>query len=125
MDLYTGSLSEPPLPGAIVGPTLACLLADQFVRTKRGDRFWYESPTAAFSPEQLRQLRRTSLATVLCDNGDDVRRVRRHTMRATSDDNPELFCALLERMDLEEWREHQGTARVKLPVEEVAVVAKG
>lgn len=40
--MYTGALSEPPLEGAIVGPTLSCILTDQFLRLKRGDSYWYE-----------------------------------------------------------------------------------
>lgn len=42
VDVYTGALSEPPMPGAIVGPLLSCLLTDQFLRLKQGDSFWYE-----------------------------------------------------------------------------------
>jgi len=44
IDLYTGALAERPLEGTFLGPTITCLLTDQFVRLKRGDRFWYETP---------------------------------------------------------------------------------
>lgn len=40
--MYTGALSEPPMDGAIVGPLLACIITDQFVRLKRGDSHWFE-----------------------------------------------------------------------------------
>ena len=30
IDLYTGLLSETPLPGAITGPTLTCIIGLQF-----------------------------------------------------------------------------------------------
>lgn len=43
LDVYTGALSEYPLEGGLLGGTLTCLLGDQFVRLKRGDRFWYET----------------------------------------------------------------------------------
>ena len=42
VDLYTGALAELPKADGIVGPTFACLIADQFVRLQKGDRFWYE-----------------------------------------------------------------------------------
>lgn len=43
VDLFIGMLAENPVPPARVGPVLACLLADQFLRLKWGDRFWYEN----------------------------------------------------------------------------------
>ena len=42
VDLFTGLLSERPLPGLIVGPLLQCLLMKQFKALRKGDRFFYE-----------------------------------------------------------------------------------
>ena len=43
IDLYTGILAEIPLPDGLLGPVGSCIIADQFVRLKRGDRYWYET----------------------------------------------------------------------------------
>lgn len=42
VDLYTGALAEIPESNSLVGPTFACLIADQFVSLQKGDRYWYE-----------------------------------------------------------------------------------
>ncbi|MEL6328033.1 MAG: peroxidase family protein [Planctomycetota bacterium] len=52
IDPWTGMLCEPRVSGALVGETLIAVLADQFVRLRDGDRFWYE----AYLPEDLRQM---------------------------------------------------------------------
>jgi hypothetical protein len=36
-------LSENPLADGILGPVGSCIIADQFLRSKIGDRFWYET----------------------------------------------------------------------------------
>lgn len=43
IDLFIGGCHERPLPEAILGPTFACIVAEQARRTKHGDRFWYEN----------------------------------------------------------------------------------
>jgi peroxidase len=38
LDLYVGAMVEDPVIGGLVGSTLACIIGDQFKRTRDGDR---------------------------------------------------------------------------------------
>ena len=70
IDLFSAMVAEFKSDGALIGPTLNCLLGLQFSDLKFGDRFWYETSDlpAAFTPAQLIELRKTSLAKLLCRN---------------------------------------------------------
>ncbi|CAG0891231.1 unnamed protein product [Cyprideis torosa] len=74
IDLFLGGIAERPLEGSLLGPTFTCIVGDQFARLRRGDRFFYEEggQTGSFSPEQLAEIRKTSLARVICDNSDAI-----------------------------------------------------
>ncbi|KOB66480.1 Doubleoxidase, partial [Operophtera brumata] len=69
VELIIGGAMEKAAIGAVIGPTLACVLALQFANLKKSDRFWYENdiPPSSFSPEQLAAIRKVSLAGMLCD----------------------------------------------------------
>lgn len=43
VDVWVGGLSEPHVPGAVVGETFFVVLKDQFGRARDGDRFFYRS----------------------------------------------------------------------------------
>ncbi|GAB6023237.1 hypothetical protein CHUAL_008055 [Chamberlinius hualienensis] len=74
IDLFTGGSAEVASKGALVGPTFGCLLARQFSHLRRGDRYWFENdiPPSSFNKEQLAEIRKSTLARVICDNGDNV-----------------------------------------------------
>jgi len=102
VDVWVGGLMEDPVEGGRVGPTLVCLLTEQFGRLRTGDRFWYENE-AVFTPAQRDQLRQANLGRLLCDNGDDIRKAPRDAFLTTSSLEELEDCSTLPRMSLRPW----------------------
>jgi len=67
IDLYVGMHLETPLEGALVGPTMACIIGDQMRRLKMGDRFYYENP-GQFTGGQLDRVRMVTFEHLVCWN---------------------------------------------------------
>jgi peroxidase len=80
--------TEIPVHGGVVGPTFACIIGRQFQILRQCDRFWYENsqPLTRLTSAQLEEIRKASLARLICDNGDDVRVIQRSAL-----DVPEPF----------------------------------
>lgn len=75
IDLYVGGFLEAAHEDSILGPVFKCIIGDQFARLKKGDRFFYDLGTdknLAFSLPELNEVRKTSMARIICDNTDDV-----------------------------------------------------
>ena len=109
IDLFTGGLAEKPMRGALIGPTFACLLSQQFERLRRGDRFWYENdmPPSSFTKDQLNEIRKTSLARLLCDNGDQIEFIQPHPMISADPYlNAFQYCdnRAFQKIDLQKWK---------------------
>jgi RHS repeat-associated protein len=56
-------LAEDHSPGAIVGELFQAIIADQFIRSRDGDRFWYEN--GQFTDAELDFISNTTLATLI------------------------------------------------------------
>ncbi|KAG7157757.1 Peroxidasin-like 3 [Homarus americanus] len=107
IDLFTGIISERPQDGALVGPTASCLLALQFKVLRQTDRYWYENdvPPAAFSKEQLFEIRKTSMARLVCNNVPGLSSVPRSAFLAGDQFlNAPVSCRDLDDMDLGVWK---------------------
>ena len=110
IDLFAGGMSEENLPGSALGFTFTCLVGRQFKDFRHGDRFWYERDDhqTGFTIEQLDQIRHSSLAKVICDNTDDVRRIYAKVFvhrNAPGANNPVVDCDDLPFMDLTVFKE--------------------
>lgn len=66
-------------------------------------RFWYESPST-FDHSQLIQIKQTSLASVLCDNGDAIDRVQQDVFLRATYPTGYVACSSIPRMDLRMWK---------------------
>ncbi|XP_048007115.1 peroxidase-like isoform X1 [Leguminivora glycinivorella] len=106
VDLVVGAMAETPLPGSSFGPTFTCLIKEQLWRTRSGDRYFYSHADEAgsFSKRQLAELKRASLARLLCDNGG-LTAVQRNAFQPSSPSNPKVPCDEIKKVNLEAWQE--------------------
>jgi len=103
IDVWVGGILEDNLPGAKVGPLFRCLIVKQLKALRDGDRYWYEKP-GIFTPSQLATLEKSSLAKVLCENGDRIDRVPRNVFLNAMFPRDFVPCSHIEDVDLEPWR---------------------
>ncbi|XP_077495577.1 salivary peroxidase/catechol oxidase-like [Amblyomma americanum] len=102
IDLFSAGLSEFPAPGAAMGHTFLCMVADMFHRLKWGDRFYYEhgAQAGSFKPGQLHTIRKTTLAKIICENTRISSRVQRNVFRSRQ---PKVDCEDLPDIQLKFW----------------------
>lgn len=74
--MWIGGLVEAASGDALLGPTFADIIADQFAKFRQGDNYFYEHGPEVnpgyFIPEQLQEIRKSSLARLICDNSDGI-----------------------------------------------------
>ena len=79
IDLYLGGFLEAAHEDSILGPVFKCIIGDQFARLKKGDKFFHDlgvDQRRAFTLTQLDEIRKTSMARIICDNTDDIDRIQ-------------------------------------------------
>ncbi len=70
VDIWIGGLAEDHAAGAMVGPLFQAIIADQFQRTRDGDRFWYEN--GQLTAAEMAIVRNTTLESLLERNAPGV-----------------------------------------------------
>lgn len=102
IDIFVGGILEDQIDGARIGPLFRCILIEQFSRLRSGDRHWYENPSA-FTPEQLSQIKVSSLGRVLCDNGDNIAKIPENVFHLASTQGGYKDCIEIPKMNLSPW----------------------
>ncbi|XP_055381026.1 uncharacterized protein LOC129611751 isoform X2 [Condylostylus longicornis] len=109
IDLFVGGIAERAVIGGLVGPTFACIIAQQFSNLRRGDRFWYENGgfENSFTPAQLQSIRRVTLAQILCRATGGGTYQPHIFIPHEADNNQRLPCGIppLLPIDLRPWKE--------------------
>jgi peroxidase len=105
IELFPAGVSERPLSDAVVGPTFGCVIAEQFFRLKVGDRFWFENGNQIYSfrAEQLQQIRKVTMARIICDN-TALRSIQPWAfLQGRNLGNAERGCETIPAMSLDPW----------------------
>ncbi|XP_075450672.1 myeloperoxidase [Ascaphus truei] len=108
IDIWMGAVAEPLLPNGRVGKLLACLIGDQFRRSRDGDRFYYERPTV-FTLAQVQAIERASMARIICDN-TRITEVPRNVFTANEYPRDFVRCSQIPVLDLSPWRRRKNGA---------------
>ncbi|KAL3855351.1 hypothetical protein ACJMK2_014567 [Sinanodonta woodiana] len=104
IDLFPGLVSEKQESGSSIGKTLNCIIGSQFQRFKQGDRYWYENPPpAGFTPDQLNEIRKSTLAMIMCMSFD-INQIQRDAFKLPDEtNNPMIKCDDIPKLDLTKW----------------------
>ncbi|XP_060801166.1 peroxidase-like [Amyelois transitella] len=107
IDLMVGVWLEKLVPGGRVPTTFYCIIVEQLVRTVVSDRHWYERTNRphAFDADQLHEIRKASMARLLCDVGDSVTEIQPKPFMRIRPGNQLKQCKDIPFIDIEAWRD--------------------
>lgn len=110
VDLLVGGLAERVTDDVATGFTFRCIIGEQMLRTKKGDRFFYDVPNqpSSFTEAQLVEIRKSTLAGVFCDNGDDIQMMQPKVFITPSESNRLISCNstdVIGKPNLLPWKE--------------------
>ncbi|XP_022824811.1 peroxidase-like [Spodoptera litura] len=108
IDLIVGLWVEEPMKGGHIPLTFASIINDNMKRSLKGDRHWYERPNRpdAFTRAQLKEIRKASIARLLCDVGDGISEVPRNAIYNISPKNPLVSCDKIKGINFSAWADN-------------------
>ncbi|ETN66033.1 oxidase/peroxidase [Anopheles darlingi] len=106
VELTVAGFFEKHLENSQAGETFQCILEEQFYRTRVGDRFFFETNDKhlSFSHNQLSQIRKATMARVLCDNTVGLEGMQPDAFLSLSSTNTVKPCSKLPAVDLNAWK---------------------
>nr|XP_022905517.1 peroxidase-like [Onthophagus taurus]XP_022905518.1 peroxidase-like [Onthophagus taurus] len=107
IDLFVGGVAETSYPDGILGPTFSCIIAEQFLRSQRGDKYFYtnKNQPKPFTHDQLKEIENVSLAGIFCVNSN-IKRIQRNVFKMTDFGNEKVDCSEIPKINLEYWSEN-------------------
>jgi len=122
MDLYVGVLMEAHMAGAQVGPTAGCIIADQFLALKKGDRFWHEN-AGVFSDAQLSEVKNAGLSKIMCEVMENMKRASQNPFvkanaRVGGVQNGIQACEKIGKLNFGAWNTRSAPTAAPTTVEE-------
>ena len=105
IDCFPARLSEHPLKGSALGSVITHFILKQMGKFRSGDRFWYERDDhlTAFTLTQLDEIRKATMARVMCDNLDGATRIQPWVLKTLESGQKVVDCADLDYVDLKEF----------------------
>ncbi|KAG8198031.1 hypothetical protein JTE90_001869 [Oedothorax gibbosus] len=106
IDLIPAGLAEEQVEGSLLGPTYLCLIGRQFKKTRQGDRLWFElqDKLGSFTADQLKEIYKSCMARIVCDNSDDMKKIQKLPFKVPSPENLLLDCETIPKVNLSEWK---------------------
>ncbi|RZF48834.1 hypothetical protein LSTR_LSTR003214 [Laodelphax striatellus] len=106
IDYMVGGHLEIKMPGSLVGPTFQCVMYTQFYNWRHGDRYFYnlKGQDGSFKEDQLKQILKTSVARLICDNVKGTTKVLKNPFLKLSRRNPLIHCSQVPSVDLNPWK---------------------
>lgn len=126
---------ETKAPGSLVGPTMQCLIGEQFYRSKFGDKYFYthghfphsftrgdytyihstihytlDTNIGLLISEQFEEIKKRSIAVLMCNTNEDLYDIQLNPFLVPSFKNSKLSCENLSEMDLTSWKEEKKIA---------------
>ena len=102
-DLWVAGLAEAPVNGGIVGAIFSCIIREQMIRSRDGDRYFYLNK-GVFSPPQLREIRKATLSKVICDNLKTIVSIQENAFVAGRRIDRRVECGGIPGIDLIQWK---------------------
>ncbi|KAJ8731730.1 hypothetical protein PYW08_014460 [Mythimna loreyi] len=113
VDLMAGLWVSKSIKGGYIPELLADILIDQWYRSVKSDRHWYERDNRphAFTKRQLEQIRKVSVSLLICTVGDGVDEVPKKGFLRVSKKNPLVPCSKIQKIDFRAWADDKCQAK--------------